>query len=234
MPVSATTLAALMEAGVQGSDLVKIVRLIDADMAGTVDSTAEKRRAYDRERKAEKRNSGGKSGGQNGAESGGKSGGIPPEKPAPHARKDNLLTTEVTGLAVVVISDWPNSDAANELAKAVNSPRLDPQKSTGLVTTAGRLSQWRAAGAGWADVVIPVVRALAHKTGDPIKTWSYFDAAIGQALDAAKQSLPSPEPRHERPDTPSAKRLAREDNLSRGFNAADAVVEWRGAVAASG
>lgn len=51
MPVSARTLKALMEAGVCGDKLVEIVGLIDADMTPPKDTAAERRRAYDRERK---------------------------------------------------------------------------------------------------------------------------------------------------------------------------------------
>lgn len=61
MSVSADTLRALMAAGVNGEALLAVVESIDRDMAQTlalngipVDFTAEKRRAYDRERKAKK------------------------------------------------------------------------------------------------------------------------------------------------------------------------------------
>lgn len=77
MPVSADTLRLLMEKGLSGDDLVEIVAAIDADMIGMsggipvdkVDAVAERRRAYDRERKAKVR---------------WKSGGIPPEVQCGH------------------------------------------------------------------------------------------------------------------------------------------------------
>lgn len=63
MPVSADTLQMLMAAGVQGEQLVAVVRAIDADMAATVvvaaDTAAERRRAWDRERKRTKRETSG-------------------------------------------------------------------------------------------------------------------------------------------------------------------------------
>lgn len=56
MPVSADTLRLLMAKGLSGDDLLEIVAAIDADMERNsggipVDATAERRRAYDRERK---------------------------------------------------------------------------------------------------------------------------------------------------------------------------------------
>ena len=90
MPVSARTLKALMEAGVCGDKLVEIVGLIDADMTPPKDTAAERRRAYDRERK---RNSTGNSTGASLTNSTGNSTGIPPETPISRV-EDNLLSTE--------------------------------------------------------------------------------------------------------------------------------------------
>ena len=93
MPVSARTLKALMEAGVCGDKLVEIVGLIDADMTPPKDTAAERRRAYDRERK---RNSTGNSTGASLTNSTGNSTGIPPETPISRV-EDNLLSTEIPG-----------------------------------------------------------------------------------------------------------------------------------------
>lgn len=85
MPVSAETLRVLMAKGLMGDDLIDVVAAFDADcsagMSGgiPVDTTAEKRRAYDRERKSRQRLSGGKSG------------GIPPE----HEPRAEPLPVEV-------------------------------------------------------------------------------------------------------------------------------------------
>lgn len=56
MPVSAETLRLLMSKGLSGEDLLQVVAAIDADMERNsggipVDAAAERRRAYDRERK---------------------------------------------------------------------------------------------------------------------------------------------------------------------------------------
>lgn len=59
MPVSADTLRVLIEKGLSGDDLIQVVAAIDADMERVstgipvekVDAVAERRRAYDRERK---------------------------------------------------------------------------------------------------------------------------------------------------------------------------------------
>ena len=93
MPVSARTLKALMEAGVCGDKLVEIVGLIDADMTPPKDTAAERRRAYDRERK---RNSTGTSTGASLTNSTGTSTGSPPETPISRV-EDNLLSTEIPG-----------------------------------------------------------------------------------------------------------------------------------------
>lgn len=84
MPVSAATLKKLIEAGLAGDTLLEVVAHIDADnesylaaqrpVESPVDTTAERRRAYDRERKAAQR-AGEKSGGKSTGTSGGKSGG---------------------------------------------------------------------------------------------------------------------------------------------------------------
>jgi len=57
MPVSAATLALLMDAGLTGDKLVEVVASIDADMASiapVVDAAAERKRAADRARMQEK------------------------------------------------------------------------------------------------------------------------------------------------------------------------------------
>lgn len=58
MPVSATTLRMLLDAGIEGDDLVAVVASIDADAASArpaADDQAERRRAADRLRKQQKR-----------------------------------------------------------------------------------------------------------------------------------------------------------------------------------
>lgn len=132
---------------------------------------------------------------------------------------DNLL--EVITLDDVAVvgearrrdaDDWPEEKASELLCRAVASPRLDPQKQHGLVTSAGRLAAWRLAGASWTDVVIPVVRALTFKTGQPINSWTYFDKAIAQAVADSRRALPIPDPSHERRN-PDKRQAAFADRL---------------------
>lgn len=164
-------------------------------------------------------------------------------KTSPLARvEDNLLNLEVTGTEVVVgvvsakachADDWP-ADPAAALCLAIRSARLDLHKSPGLVTSAGQLLAWRSAGAGWTDVVVPVVGALARKTGDPIGTWAYFDRAIGRAIADRNRILAIPDPSHERPNSPAAKRTAREDNHARAFGAFETAADGFRVLAGSG
>ncbi len=119
--------------------------------------------------------------------------------------EDNLLTTEVTGLTIVVssagASDWPpDKTVISTLCEAVGSPRLDQFKSPGLLTTSGRLRAWKAEGASWEHDVIPIVTALVRKQGPPITSWKYFDAAVAQSIADNRQALQIPQARHERPD----------------------------------
>lgn len=67
------------------------------------------------------------------------------------------------------------------LVKAVNSPRLDPSKSHGLVTSAGMIARWKAAGYDWTLDVIPVVVGLCRRPGTPIAKLGYFDGALADA-----------------------------------------------------
>lgn len=99
-----------------------------------------------------------------------------------------------------VTDDWPDLKVAVErLCRHAASPRLDPQRQPGLITSAGRLSAWKAAGARWSLDVAPIVAAVARKRGPPIQSWTYFDSAIAQAIAQAREPLPPPDPDHDRP-----------------------------------
>lgn len=148
--------------------------------------------------------------------------------------EDNLLTTEVTGLTIAVVEarandegDWPKGDAkdhAAELIELSSTSKLDMSRQPGLVLTMGRIHQWRCDGASWRFDVVPVVTTLAKKkTGPPISSWKFFDAAIAQSIADNRKALSIPEASHERPNTPAAKRSAREDNLGRGYRVAMAI-----------
>lgn len=225
MPVSAATLAALMQAGVVGDELVNIVRLIDADMGsvhpptapGKSSKSARNARYYEahKDRKAtEKRLNKASETGLIQATETTESALIQ----SPLARVvDITSSTENTGLADAVVDDWPVGDLVTRLSSEIASPRLDPSKAVGLITTSGRLAAWKREGASWHHDVIPVVRGLCSKRGPPISSWKYFDDAIAQSIASNREALKIPA--HERPRqdsyTPSATDPRRANTVSR-------------------
>jgi hypothetical protein len=70
------------------------------------------------------------------------------------------------------------------VVEAVDHPALDPHKSLGLVTGAGQIARWIAAGADLNEDIIPTIRAvMARKDGyDRISSWGYFTRAVMQSL----------------------------------------------------
>lgn len=93
------------------------------------------------------------------------------------------------------VSDWPETRIVDALVAEVGSPWLDPAKTPGLITTAGSLARWRAAGAGWERDVLPVIRGACAKRRSPVGSWSYFDAAISQAIADNTREMTIPEAR---------------------------------------
>lgn len=92
--------------------------------------------------------------------------------------------------------DWPDgkpTDHLRRLVEAVGSPWLDPSKSPGLVTTAGRLAAWKRDGASWEHDVVPVVTAVCAKQRSPVSTWKFFDQAIGRSIADNRAALVIPE-----------------------------------------
>lgn len=92
-------------------------------------------------------------------------------------------------------NDWPEgkpTDLTRKLVEAVGSPWLDPSKSHGLVTTAGRLAAWKRDGASWERDVVPVVTALCGKQRGPVSTWKFFDQAIGRSVADNRAALEIP------------------------------------------
>ena len=97
--------------------------------------------------------------------------------------------------AVSVSDDWPAGkaqDHARLIVSEVASPRLDPMKSPGLVTTAGRLLAWRREGASWEHDVIPVVASVCAKQRGPVSTWKFFDQAIARSIADNRDALQIP------------------------------------------
>lgn len=89
-------------------------------------------------------------------------------------------------------NDWPEVDAAARLVEAVASPWLDPNKSQGLVTTAGRLTAWRREGASWRRDVVPIVQALCADRRQPVASWKFFDAAVARSIADGRAALEIP------------------------------------------
>lgn len=184
-----------------------------------VDPTTERRRAYDRERQAEKRaaekaakatSSVHPPTSAESVESAGRPLDTGPTKDAPtpvHTRvEDNPSRLDTTGLVVVggvearepdqPGDDWPKGDAkrhAELIVETVASPRLDPHKSTTLVTTTGRIAAWKRAGASWEHDVLPVIQAGCQGRRDRINGWQYFDAAIARSIADNRRALDIPE-----------------------------------------
>lgn len=88
--------------------------------------------------------------------------------------------------------DWPAGDACKALVAEVGSPWLDPAKSPGLITTAGRLAAWRRDGASWVHDVLPVVSGLCAAAKSPISAWKYFDPAMGRSIAESRRALEIP------------------------------------------
>lgn len=228
MPVAAAVIMRMAEMGLSGKDIGELCALIEASAPSPdhAPSAIEKRRAYDRERK--RRAKEGNSTGIPPEHSTGipqessdqfhrNSTGIPPENPPLARVVDITSSTENTGLADAVVDDWPVGDLVTRLSSEIASPRLDPSKAVGLITTSGRLAAWKREGASWHHDVIPVVRGLCSKRGPPISSWKYFDDAIAQSIASNREALKIPA--HERPRqdsyTPSATDPRRANTVSR-------------------
>lgn len=206
MGVIASAVRELIALGVQGDALVSAIERIEngaMDTARQADEAAERRRAYDRERKRQKRNSTGNPRNSADTECPQMSTGIPRnstgQERTPLARVlDNLLDStplDGTGVVVSLADGWPLGDAQDHVRHLVaiaNSPNLDPHKSDGLITTAARLAAWRAAGASWANDVLPVVTTQARRMTEPIATWKFFDRAIAKSIANNRQALEIP------------------------------------------
>lgn len=106
-------------------------------------------------------------------------------------------------------SDWPPGTtgalsallvaAVNE-GRAQPTARLDPIRQPGLTQTLGQIFLWKTGGASWEHDVVPVVTALARKTGPPIKGWNYFADAIAQSMAANRKPFEAQAHENDRPD----------------------------------
>lgn len=210
MSLSAAAMRILAEKGLSLEDIITVAEANAAASMTAVETSADRRRRLDRERKAALRS----------AEKADNSADIA-DKPCPQisaekaemsaesadkspplARvRDNPSRLVISGQTVVDVSasaleqpdDWPTQNCVECLVAEVASPRLDPSKSPGLVQTAGRLAAWRRDGASWQFDVLPVVKATCAKARLPIGSWKYFDPAIAQSIADNRRALEIPE-----------------------------------------
>lgn len=100
--------------------------------------------------------------------------------------------------------DWPAGkplDHASLIVSEANTVYLDTAREPGLIQTLGRLHAWRRDGASWQHDILPVITTMAGKLSRPVKSWAYFDAAIGESIAANRRALTIPEHDHvNRPD----------------------------------
>jgi hypothetical protein len=93
-------------------------------------------------------------------------------------------------------NDWPEGDARSHAAALVElcgTSNLDPARSPTLVTSMGRLAQWRRDGASWTFDVVPTITTIVQRVRKPIGTWSYFDRSIAQSIADNRAALAIPE-----------------------------------------
>lgn len=120
------------------------------------------------------------------------------EVASPRARREDITSNSVDTCQIddddLRASDWPK-DPLKAIVAEIASPWLDPAKSPGLITSAGNLARWRREGASWEHDVLPVVRGVCARARKPIGTWTYFDAAVSQAIADNRRALALPEAR---------------------------------------
>lgn len=118
---------------------------------------------------------------------------LPEPAPAPAPYPDPLGGGVVRTLDATKDDDWPEGNHAALLVALIKSPWLDPNKSQGLVTTAGMVAGWRRNGASWEFDVIPVVTGLCAKRTQAISTWGYFKPALERTMADNRRELSMPQ-----------------------------------------
>jgi hypothetical protein len=222
----------LAEFGLTIDQIVEVATLLERP----ADAAAEKRRAYDRERKRKP------------------SGGIPVEipvevelvapvenpvefhrKPAPLARatENNLTTTVIEPNLTSPNYDAPERATLDllecQLTEAVGVALASKATAHKLFDLSPILGLLRSGDGPPCDLqadVLPTLRAAAARSSPgSIKTWAYFTGAIREARDRRLTGAPviqiNPQGQtHERAHAPSQKRATREGNHARAFQGA--------------
>jgi DnaT-like ssDNA binding protein len=121
MSVPTAALRLMADYGLSVDQIIELSAALDEK---AVPDALARRRAYDRQRKAEMRKSGGKSGGQNADMSGGMSTGNPPDTPFSRVRDNSSLTVlsgkkekRESSRSVRLSNDWEPSDDGLEYAR---------------------------------------------------------------------------------------------------------------------
>lgn len=91
--------------------------------------------------------------------------------------------------------DWPEANFAKTIVERVDSPWLDPHKSTSLVTSESEISNWQRNKCSFEQDVIPTIRRICGRRKSKIDLWSYFRDAVFEARDARlREGPPIPVP----------------------------------------
>lgn len=172
MPISAGTLRILIAKGLAGDDLLEVVAAIDADMSASrpvefpVDRAAEKRRAWDRERKAKTRHSG----------------GIPPDSPpdknAPLSKREKKEKRERA--ASEIPPDWKPTDEDRSYArsKGLTEAQIDREAERMLnhfIASKKRWSDWAAVWRNWILKAADFLGCKPTEHGAPLEAVPQFN-----------------------------------------------------------
>jgi hypothetical protein len=91
--------------------------------------------------------------------------------------------------------DWPASNLSKAIVERVDSPWLDPHKSTSLVTSESEIANWQRNKCSFEQDVIPTIRRICARRKAKIDLWSYFRDAVFEARDTRlREGPPIPVP----------------------------------------
>jgi hypothetical protein len=204
--VPAAAIRKMVTLGLDAEAIADLCEVIESGQK-TVPDALEKRRAYDRERKAEMRKSGGSPVDTVSVKSGGKSGGSPPEN-HPSRVRDNLLDS------LDSVEDTPETKVSSVCQTTKKTRRCPPDwlpNSTTLIAidattfTAGEIER-------------ELAKFRDHQYRDAHTDW---DAAFRNWIRTADERRP------QNANGPSPKFVARQANLGRSERGFDAALRYR-------